>query len=169
MSVFIVVFSIMMKLIPHIPNFSPEIVLALYLGMKYPAKVSFLAIFVIALISDLILGWQSALFSSFGNWTIFTYSGLFAIGTAGIYIRKQGFGKIFLGTSCVITLTYWLWTNFGTWLMAGLYPHTSTGFMTCYTLALPFLANSLAASIAWCAIIMLCENYFSKKRVLEAV
>lgn len=67
-------------------------------------------------------------------------------------------------TACLATVAYWIWTNFGTWLIEGLYPHTLTGFVSCYTLALPFLANSLAASIAWCATIVLCEHYFPKNK-----
>ena len=166
---FIICFGIFTRLIPHFPNFSSEIVFALYLGMKSPKQLICLTIFLMAMISDLLIGWQHPEFSSFGDWTLFTYSALLVIGGTGLFIRKKGFGVVFMRTSCAITVAYWIWTNFGTWLMAGLYPHTSTGFFMCYTLALPFLANSLAASIAWCVIIMLCENYFSKKYALEAV
>lgn len=156
---FIISFGILTRLIPHLPNFSPEIVFALYLGVKSPKSFICLYIFLMSVISDLLIGWQYPEFSSFGNWTLFTYSALLTIGGIGLFVSKRGFGFVFMGASGTVTAAYWLWTNFGTWLMAGLYPHTTTGLITCYTLALPFLANSIAASFTWCAIIMFCENY----------
>ena len=158
----IICMGILTRLAPHFPDFSPEIVFALYLGMRSPKQLICLYIFLIAMISDLLIGWQNAEFSSFGNWTLFTYSALLVIGGAGLLIRKKGFGLAFLGTSCATTVAFWIWTNFGTWLMTNLYPHTATGLAHCYVLALPFLAKSLAASFAWCAIIALCEHCFPK-------
>lgn len=163
LSFFIISFGILTRLIPHIPNVCPEIVFALYLGIKSQKSFVYLYIFLMALISDLIIGWQQHEFLIFGDWTLFTYSALLCIGGLGFLTRKKSFGMIFIGTSCIATLAYWIWTNFGTWLMAGLYSHTLTGLISCYTLALPFLGNSLAASFAWCITIMICENYFSKR------
>lgn len=44
---------------------------------------------------------------------------------------------------------FWIWTNFGVWLVSGMYPHSLTGLVTCYFLALPFLKNSIIAAIVW--------------------
>ncbi|MES2205137.1 MAG: DUF6580 family putative transport protein [Pseudomonadota bacterium] len=160
---FIISFGILTRLIPHLPNFSPEIIFALYLGMKNTPLRASAFIILMAVISDLLLGF------GIGSWALLTYSALLITGGVGFWIRKKGFSATFMGTSCAVTLGYWIWTNFGTWFITALYPHNAAGLVKCYTLALPFLANSLAASFAWCAIIVVCENYFSKKYVIEAV
>lgn len=159
--IFIVSFGILTRVIPHIPNFSPEIVFALYLGMKNTGLRASAYILSMALISDLLLGF------GIGSWAIFTYSAFLAIGGIGIYIKNKGFGVSFVLSAASVTLAYWAWTNFGAWLLSPLYPHTLAGFVTCYTLALPFLSNALAASLAWCAIITLCETYLPRKRLYE--
>ncbi|MBP9726966.1 MAG: hypothetical protein KBD83_05840 [Gammaproteobacteria bacterium] len=157
--------GILTKIIPHLPNFSPEIVFALYLGMKSSKGLAWMYILFMAIVSDILFGWQNPAYPSFGSWTIFTYSALLAIGWAGAYIKKKAFGAAFMWLSCAANIAYWLWTNFGTWLVGNMYPHTITGFVACYTLALPFLANSLAASFAWCAIIVACEYYIPKNKL----
>ncbi len=157
--------GILTKIIPHFPNFSPEIVFALYLGIRSSKGLAWMYILLMAIVSDILFGWQNPAYSSFGNWTIFTYSALLAIGWIGTTIKKKVFGVAFMWVSCAATITYWLWTNFGVWLIAGIYPQTLTGFVACYTLALPFLANSLAASFAWCAIIVACKYYIPKNKL----
>lgn len=164
---FIISFGILTRLIPHIPNFSPELVFALYLGMKSPKHLLCLYIFLMALISDALISWQHPDFSNVGDWTPFTYSALLGIGGMGLLIKKKGFGLVFMTMSGVATLAYWIWTNFGTWLTTHLYPHSFEGLIMCYLVALPFLGNALAASVAWCAIIVWCETYIPKKNVYE--
>ena len=161
MGLLIICFGILTRLIPHLPNFSPEIVFALYLGMKYSKALALLMILLIAAISDLLLGW------GFGSWALFTYSALLTIGWIGM-CSKNHYGKKFIINAGGVTVAYWLWTNFGVWLIENIYPHTLTGFIACYSMALPFLTNSLMASIAWSIIIILCENYllpFGKKQI----
>lgn len=163
MSVIIVIIGIFTRLIPHFPNFSPEIVFALYLGMKHSKRVALFAIVLMAIISDILLGF------GIGYWAIFTYSALLVIGWIGTYIKSHQYGLVFIIQSAMVTVGYWVWTNFGTWLMTNMYAQTLAGLMKCYVLALPFLTNSLGASFAWCAIIVFCENYLVKKSAIEAV
>lgn len=158
---FIICFGILTRLISHLPNFSPEIVFALYLGMKNTTISASIYIILMAVISDFLLGF------GFGSWAIFTYSALLAIGGVGVYIKNKEFGQIFIASTVGVTLAYWIWTNLGSWLFTNMYAHTLDGFMTCYTLALPFLSNALVASFAWCAIIAVCETCVSKKSVYE--
>ncbi|MSP53081.1 MAG: hypothetical protein EXR81_02365 [Gammaproteobacteria bacterium] len=56
------------------------------------------------------------------------------------------------------TLAYWLWTNFGTWLMSNMYSHDAAGFLDCYLAALPFLRNALIANIIYILIFYLVQK-----------
>lgn len=153
--------GIFSRLIPHLPNFSPEIVFALYLGTKNSKIMTLLTILVMATLSDVLLSWQHA-WAAFGKWTFFTYSALLIIGMVGRVIKKYGYGNPFFMMGGVSTLFYWLWTNFGTWLISDLYPHTLSGFLECYIFGLPFLGMSVTASILWCAIIVVSERYLTQ-------
>lgn len=155
----IISLSVLSRLIPHAPNFSPEIILALYLGMKSRRQFAFLNIVLMAIISDLLISVQHPHFSGFGDWTLFTYSALLAIGGIGLLIKQKGFSLLFIESSGIATLFYWLWTNFGTWLTSGLYPHTLIGWSVCLTTALPFLASSLLVNAIGCALIIAIENF----------
>ncbi len=156
--ILIITCSIFSRLVPHLPNFSPEIVFTLYLGMKSNKILAYLNIFLMAAISDILLSLTHP-WPAFGDWTLFTYSALFIIGTVGLIIKNKGYGIVFVNMTGGSALFYWIWTNAGTWLTSGMYSHTLSGLIDCYVLALPFLATSVAASIIWCAAIIACEFY----------
>jgi len=44
-------------------------------------------------------------------------------------------------------------TNFGVWLLSGMYSHDVTGLLACYTAAIPFLQNSLAGALFYSAVL----------------
>jgi hypothetical protein len=64
-------------------------------------------------------------------------------------------------------LGFWLWTNFGTWLMTSdLYPKTFQGLVDCFIAGLPFLKNSLIASLAYSFILNYIYQNKTKKQPL---
>lgn len=149
--------SIFSRITPHFPNFTPEIVLTLYLGYKIPQKFSWFIVLAMTLISDCILSWKMN-YPPLGMWSYFTYSAFLVIcfvGSQSIF-ANQGFK--FLWASLLASFGYWVWTNLGVWLISGLYPLTSYGLLMCYDLAIPFLKNSLLSSLIWALLITACEN-----------
>ena len=44
-------------------------------------------------------------------------------------------------------------TNFGVWLSSGYYPKNIEGILACYTMALPFLGNTIGGSLFYSAVI----------------
>lgn len=158
LTLLIITCGILSRLIPHLPNFSPEIVFALYLGTKHSKTSAYMNILLMAVISDLLLSWGHA-WPAFGDWTIFTYSALLIIGWIGEHEKLQKYDKKFIITAFAVTLAYWIWTNLGVWLMSNSYSHSLPGLIQCYEMALPFLSTSLAAGGIWCAIILVCEHY----------
>lgn len=139
---------------PHLPNFSPELVFSLYFLISYkktPALFSMFSMWVIcdmsfALIYD---------FPMFGSWSWFTYSALLLFFIASMILKW----KVKLSQTSFIlfslsgSLVYWLWTNLGVWLLSGIYPHNSSGFIDCYFLALPFLGYSVLSSLFWASVL----------------
>ena len=106
---------------------------AAYLGRKS----SFWLTFLIMLATDLILG-NSNIF-------IFTWSGFLipALIASGFFQKNnpKRFKRIGIGTLAGISSTafFFLWTNFGVWILSSLYPKTLLGLLSSYINALPFL------------------------------
>lgn len=152
----LVIVGIITRIIPHAPNFTPEIMFALYLGVQYTRLRAILFILLMAIVADIIIGWHSV-YSLFGMWTLFTYSALIIIGLCGRINILQWPKTAFLCGGLLSTIGFWLWTNGGVWLYSGMYTHNLSGFFECYILALPFLNTALAGSLVWGIIIIAYE------------
>jgi hypothetical protein len=64
-------------------------------------------------------------------------------------VKHKGIKKYFLGTTAGLSanLFFYLWTNFGVWLLSGMYPKTTTGLLMSYVNALPFLRYQLISTL----------------------
>lgn len=103
--------------------------------------------------SDLFLG----SFNEFSSVAVFTYSGLVLVCLASS-MRREKWKRVFsrlsprsmgcgIGLGILLTVIYDGWTNLGWWILTPFYPRTLAGLMTCYEMALPFIAYHLLASI----------------------
>jgi hypothetical protein len=126
------------RLIPHPPNFTPVIVFAIFLATE---RYSFINVLMSFIISDEILSLIYH-YPQFGDWTVFTYSGMLIIILASKYFKNS---SLILGLSA--TLFYWIWTNFGVWISSGMYAHNLQGLVACYEMAIPFLINNFMGTI----------------------
>jgi len=139
--------GVVSRLIPHPANMTPIVSLSLIAATQLRRWFALIAITVIILISDFLIG-KFFGYPFLSSWSIFTYTGFLAIVLVATFQKQAGYSSLILG-ALVGTLGFWTWTNFGVWLVSGIYPHTSTGLGTCFFAALPFLRNSLAGSLVW--------------------
>jgi len=132
---------VLLRAIPHIANCVPIFALLAGLSVNYKLSKKTVTLLTLAAIltSDLLLSIIYG-YPIMGNYSLFTYSGF------ALIIVLQQPHKLIINT-IVTTTTYWLWTNLGVWLVAGMYNHNSEGLALCYTMALPFLRYSLLANI----------------------
>ena len=152
---------ILLRVIPHLPNLSFVGVAAMLLVSKQSFWKSAACLLLSLALSDVAL----ALFSSeplFGNWDLFTYSGILLWLVFGRYADWSGcnFSPVLL--AFVASMSYWLWTNFGTWLAAGIYVHSLTGLLACYIAALPFLQSALLGSTCGSLALVLAAKKYRK-------
>jgi len=99
---------------------------------------SFLPLVLVTLGFDLLVG---GLYSGF-IWTYFGFFGYWLLGRiAGNSLKKQ---FLFLPLA---SLLFFLFSNLGVWL--NWYPINLNGFLTCYTLALPFYRNTLIGDLGF--------------------
>ena len=148
--------ALLFKLVPHLPNFSPELVFSLYFLINYKKSSAILGIFFMWIICDVSYAFIYHI-PAFGSWSLFTYSALL------IYFMLINFGdfknkikaskKQFIILSVFGVLIFWLWTNLGVYLLSGIYVHNFLRLISCYYLALPFLAYSLGSAVFWAVLI----------------
>jgi hypothetical protein len=144
--IILIIIGVLGRWVPHIPNMTPVLSLSLFAGSHLGRRMALTSILIILFISDVGLSlWLD--YPVFGYWTLFTYSGFAIIVLVGSNLKNslQSFPIYIFGSS----LYFWFWTNMGVWLTGNLYPKTLTGLITCYTVALPFLHNSLIGDTIW--------------------
>lgn len=83
---------------------------------------------------------------------IFTWSAFAVIGVFGFLLRKRkSFNPRFVfemtGMGIVASLFFYLYTNFGWWLLSGMYLPTWQGLVRCYIMGLPFLRVNLLGNL----------------------
>jgi hypothetical protein len=139
-----ILIGIFSRIIPHPFNATATISLALWAPLFFKRWFGVIISLVSLSLSDLCL---HALFHYpvFGSWSLFTYSA-----TLALVILNRGKPKTMLWITVLGVLGFWGWTNFGTWLCThDLYPKTAQGLLACFVAGLPFLKNSMIASLIY--------------------
>jgi hypothetical protein len=143
--------GVLCRLIPHFPNFSPALNIALLSGVTFSRRGAIAITVLFLFLSDLALFFLAG-YPILNSWSWFTYSGFILLPLLGEKFAAWGFAKkIALVFSA--SLGFWLWTNFGVWVTGGSYPFTFSGLIACYLAAIPFLKSSLAGDLAWFGLI----------------
>ena len=106
-----------------------SVVAGLYLGRWWGVLVGVVSL----LVSDMVLG---------NTWiALFTWSAFGLIGAGGVVLRRwRGEKRMIAGMGYGLAAATWfyLYTNFGVWLISGMYERTLIGLWKSYVMALPF-------------------------------
>ena len=130
------------RFIPHPPNFTSLLALSFYvpalLGVRYiPALVlSFL-------ITDIFIGFHSTFLFTWGSVVVI---GLFARRFNETILRR-------ISGALIGAVIFFIISNFGVWAFSPMYAKTLTGFVQCYSLALPFYGTSLMGDLVYSTIL----------------
>jgi hypothetical protein len=129
------------RLVPHVPNLTAVTAIALLGGAYLSQRWAAVLVPVAALwLSDLILGFHSTM--------LYVYSAVALIALASSFILKDSAKPSkFGGLSLVASLFFFLVTNFGVWMNESFYPKTGAGLVSCYVMALPFLATQVIGDL----------------------
>jgi len=141
MAFFFVILGVILRLLPHPPNFAPIAALGLfggvYLNKKYAVLIPLLAMF----FSDIFIGFA-------GFWVTFSvYLSFFLIGLVGIWLRNHQNLPNIVGASLAGSIFFFVVTNFAVWAATPWYSKDLPGFIQCYLLAIPFFRNTLLGDL----------------------
>ena len=144
MAIFFIVAAIILRLIPHLPNFAPIAAMALFGGTYLNKKYALLVPIAAMLISDWFIGF-------YNPWIMASVYGSFIIiGLIGLWLKNHKNVANVLGASISGSIIFFLVTNFAVWAVPGklaLYPHTWQGLLDCYIMGLPFLKNTFLGDL----------------------
>jgi len=154
----LLIVGVLTRIFPHWPNFTAVGAIAIFGAAAYRNRWwAYLMPLAILLLSDLwinnvIYGAHYEGFQWFTPGFIFIYGGFLATAIlARKYVRNYRIGPI-LGMSLGSALIFFLLTNFGVWLSAGMYPLNLSGLLMAYAAGLPFLATMAAANVFYGAL-----------------
>lgn len=128
------------RLIPHPPNFAPIAAMALFGGAYFNKKwAAFLVPIAAMFITDLIIGFHETMWAVYLSFALIVLLGM-------TMLKEKKVGNIFFA-SVISSVSFFIITNFGTWLSTPLYEKTGIGLAACYTAAIPFFQNSLIGDL----------------------
>ena len=134
------------RLVPHPPNFTPVLAVALFGGAMLPRRMGWAVPLLALVASDVALGYRF----SWMNAVVYACF-LAAVGIGWWLRRRRTWGRT-LAAALAGSVLFYAVTNFAVWLAPPfMYEHTAAGLLRCYTLALPFFRNSLAGDLYWTA------------------
>ena len=153
-TIFVIV-GVITRLIPHPPNLTAVGAVALFGGALYfDKKISLIIPIIILAISDFILGFQM---------NISVYFSFFLIVLLGINLRTKLSLKNIISYSILSGLTFFIVTNLFVFLGSTYYSQDIYGLILCYTLALPFLANTILGNLLYSLALFYTFKYVYKK------
>lgn len=123
------------------PNMAPIGAMALFGGAAIvDRRLAFAIPLAAMLISDLFIEFDASRLWVYGAIALITL-----LGRTLQNHRRQPMAVV--GGSLAASLVFFVVTNFGVWLMSGWYTQTFSELVRCYTLAIPFLRNTVAGDL----------------------
>ena len=134
------------RLIPHAPNFTPIIAVAIMSGYFFKnLNFSLIILLIAMLISDIFIGFYENVF--------FVYASLLLITFIFHTISKNiNFKNLFI-FGFVGSLIFFIISNFGVWILGSPgvdnipYDKNLNGLIECYILAIPFFGNTFLSTV----------------------
>lgn len=158
-SLLLLVIALIVKVTPHLPNLSPELVFTIYLTTRWNKLFALSYAFLMWVLCDVA---YAVIYhtQAFGSWTLSTYSAVFFIILFSSFNKNKLNGYWLIGYSCVVSLLFWIWTNAGVWIFSNMYPHSPLGLAACYEMALPFLAYAFTSAVFWSVVLLIARYWF---------
>lgn len=159
----IVASAVIMRLVPHIPNFAPVTAAALFGAAYLPKRYALITPLIIMAISDYLLlyvnpfghpvlnlGHLQPLSAMFSGTTAWVWGSFMVSGLLGLSLRERH-GALRVGaTSLLASIQFFLITNFGVWA-AGAYARGPSGLMASYIAGVPFFRWTVLGDLFYTA------------------
>lgn len=159
MTLLMIIGAIILRLIPHLPNFAPITALALFGGSNLNKRTALFFPLASLVISDYLLLYINPFSSEVFNFnhlypitallhstSLYVYGSFLISGLIGIWLKTHQKPIYILIASLLATLQFFLITNYGVWA-EGMYSRGPDGLIQSYLMGLPFLKWTLLGDI----------------------
>jgi hypothetical protein len=134
------------RLVPHPPNFTPIGAMALFSGAYLGRRgLALLAPLAAMTLSDAVIGFYSGFWMTYLAVALIVVLGSLAL--SRVSVLRVGVAAI------ASSVLFFLVSNFGTWALSGMYPHTIAGLSACYVAAIPFFQNTVAGDLFYATLL----------------
>ena len=115
-------------------NFAPIAAMGLFSGANFKRKINAFIVPVAAmLLTDLVLGLHRGMLVIYLTFALIT--------CIGFWLKNHNKTINIIFASLLSSTIFFLVTNFGVWVMDGLYPQNFNGLVQCFVAAIPFYGN----------------------------
>ncbi len=163
MAITIIFSAVVMRLVPHIPNFAPMTAAALFGAAYLPKRYALLTPLIALAISDYLLLYISPfshpifnfshlqpLGALFNGTTAWVWGSFMVSALLGLALRKKPGALRIGGITLLASIQFYLLTNFGVWA-AGAYARDLSGLAASYIAGLPFFSWTVAGDLFYTA------------------
>lgn len=146
MAYFFIAAGVILRLVPHLPNFAPIAAMALFGGAYLNKKYALIVPLVALAVGDFFIGfYQPYLMTA-------VYGSFLLVGLIGLWLKNHKTIPNVIGASLIGSILFFLITNFAVWAIQPLmpqpiYPATWQGLLECYTMGLPFFRNTILGDL----------------------
>ena len=138
----IIILLTIARLLPHPPNFTPILGMAVFSGAIINRRlIAYFIPLAAMFLSDLYLGLHASIPVIYFSLAICVLVGTFIESRVSIINS--------LLSICLGVLLFYLITNFAVWYGSGMYESSISGLITCYFMGLPFVQNTFISSILY--------------------
>ncbi len=143
----LVVFGVILRIMPHMANFTPIAAIALFGGIYLRRGYALALPLATVVISDIAIGFDSL------QSRLSVYGSFLLVGVIGLAIRNRKNLATIIGGTIVGSIVFYLITNFSYFYPPTMYPHNLYGVIDSYYNALPFFRNTLLGDLFYAGIL----------------
>tara|TARA_B100001123_G_scaffold122074_1_gene142089 strand:+ start:61 stop:579 length:519 start_codon:yes stop_codon:yes gene_type:complete len=146
------------RLIPHPPNFTPVIAVAIMSSYFFRnIYLSFATMLISMLIADFFIGFYAHMF--------FVYASLLLVTFIFFNTKwKINFKNLFI-FAFIGSLIFFIISNFGVWIVSSIYEKSFDGLVQCYFLAIPFFKNTFFSTLIFSYSAFLAHKYIKNEHI----
>lgn len=134
--------GVVSRWIPHPPNFSPLMAIALFAGFVLPGPLALILPVAAMFVGDMLLGFHDSM------WVVYlSFLPMVWLGTLMPEPSRHPRSWLTWGFYGLLASTlFFVTTNLAVWWGGTLYPRTQDGLISCFVLAIPFFHNSVLST-----------------------
>jgi hypothetical protein len=143
-------------------NFAPVGGLSLFAGARLRGWQAWATPLILMAITDPLVG-------GYSRSTPFIYASFLITVWIGTRLRNTEKPLAIGAAAFAGSLQFFLITNAATWYFGTMYPHTFSGLITCYTVAIPFYGRTLASDLFYSGLLFGLHSWVSRTQIGRSV